>query len=164
MAAKATKTDPFADDTTEPEKTETPDVTVEDAAIEYSVTLKGGRDFDAAWVVMRGTKEQLLEEFDEELQELLKQAAKYGKAFAALGAEGRGTGTGGGAAKRTGGAATQSRPAPGPKDHPNGKKEFCQHGEMQYKSGVTKTGKNAGKTWHAFDCPDGECDRKWDND
>ena len=158
MAAK--KTDPFADGAAE----ETPDVTVDVApsgVSEVSITLKGGRDFDAPWCVIRADSTQAaLDALDDTMQELLKAAAKYGKAFAALGAEGRSTGTGGGGSK----PATQSRPAPGPKDHPNGKKEFCQHGEMQYKSGVAKTGKNAGKTWHAFDCPDGECDRKWDND
>ena len=35
---------------------------------------------------------------------------------------------------------------------------------MDYKSGITKTGKNAGKIWEAFDCPEGECSRRWDND
>ena len=162
MAAKA-KTDPFADDTAaEPEKTETPevDVVTEDNGLEVSVTLKGGRDFDAPWVVVRAQSVgAALDALDEDMQQLLKVAAKYGKAFAELG----GSKPAGGAAK-SGAASSNSRPAPGPKDHPDGKKEFCQHGEMQYKSGVTKTGKNQGKTWHAFDCADGVCDRKWDND
>ena len=162
MAAKA-KTDPFADGAAEETPaTETPDVTVDVApsgVTEVSITLKGGRDFDAPWCVIRADSTQAaLDALDDTMQELLKAAAKYGKAFAELGAGARP------AAAKSGGSAQSSRPAPGPKDHPNGKKEFCQHGEMQYKTGITKTGKNQGKTWGAFDCPDGECGRKWDND
>lgn len=39
----------------------------------------------------------------------------------------------------------------------------CMHGPMNFKTGVAKTGKNKGKQWQAWDCPQGQCDRQWVN-
>ncbi len=73
-----------------------------------------------------------------------------------------------------------SAPAPGAKpgsgrpasatQHPTGKKMYCEHDGQQvervYKSGVAKSGKNAGKEWRAFDCARGDENhpRIWDRD
>jgi len=44
-------------------------------------------------------------------------------------------------------------PPQGATEHPQGKKEFCQHGEMTYKSGVSgPRAKNPGKPYQMFVC------------
>ena len=146
------KTDPFAEDTAPEVEGTTTDLVVEQGDLEVSVTLKGGRDFDAPWVVVRAqSTAAALAALDEQMQDLLKATAKYGKAFAQLGSENKP-------------ASKGARPAPGPQEHPGGREEFCSHGKRVYKTGVAKSGKNAGKTWEAFDCPEGECQRSWVND
>ncbi len=66
------------------------------------------------------------------------------------------------------GPSNTGRPA-GATQHPTGKKMYCEHNgeqvERVYKTGVAKSGKNAGKAWGAFDCPRNDPDhpRIWDN-
>jgi hypothetical protein len=65
-------------------------------------------------------------------------------------------------------AGASGRPASATQ-HPTGKKMYCEHDGKQverlYKTGVVKSGKNAGKAWTAFDCPRNDPDhpRIWDN-
>lgn len=155
--------DPFADDYT-PENDTTEETSVDTAAPvintdsnEVSVTLKGGRDFDAPWVVLRAADPAsalaMLEE--ESLKELLKKAAHYGGVFAGLG--GGSKPAAGGGNSGGGGRAT-----PGPTTHPTGRQEFCKHGEMEYKTGVSK----AGKPYKVFSCSgprDEQCKGVFDN-
>lgn len=40
----------------------------------------------------------------------------------------------------------------------------CIHGPKKFANGVAKSGKNAGKAWEAWDCPNKLCPREWVND
>ena len=51
--------------------------------------------------------------------------------------------------------AAAAAPAAGPS---------CIHGPKKYATGTAKSGKNAGKTWEAWDCPNKLCPREWVND
>lgn len=144
--------DPFSDDYTAPETTDEKETTVTEPAPasttnEVSVTLKGGRDFDAPWVVIRAANpaEALTLLEDEATKELLKTAAKFGAVFAGLGGDAKPK-TGG----NSGGGGGGQRQAPGAKEHPTGRKEFCEHGEMEYKTGVAA---KSGKPYKLFSCP-----------
>lgn len=60
-------------------------------------------------------------------------------------------------------AASPSAPPPGATGAPSGETRQCQHGEMQFRSGV---GKSNGKVWQAFMCPTpkgtpGQCEAEW---
>lgn len=135
-----------------------------------SVTLKGGAGFDAPWVVLYPdtldeAKELLGEENREALKEILEgaqKAASYfiGAAPAKAPQNAAGGSNGGGRGGYSGGRGNAPQ---GAKEHPKGKTAFCEHGARQYKTGTVKSGKNAGNVWHAFDCPNGVCDREWDN-
>src|SRR5574340_456037 len=37
----------------------------------------------------------------------------------------------------------------------------CMQGPKEFETGVAKSGRNAGKPWRAWDCPQGVCDREW---
>lgn len=128
-------------------------------------TIKGGRDFDEPWIVLHcESLQELVDNLTD--RELLGQAMdaaqKASKAFRDFRpAEARQNAP----ATSQGGSQprTQGKPAQAT-EHPKGRKEYCEHGEMEFKSGL---GKN-GKPWGAFDCktdpkgcPKG---RVWDND
>jgi hypothetical protein len=129
------------------------------------VTLKGGRDYDDAWVVIHANDldDAVAQVTDyEKLGTLLDATQKASKRFRELRPsdptrETPKTSQGGSQAR------TQGKPAQATA-HPKGRQEFCQHGEMEFKTGL---GKNE-KLWGAFDCkvdPKG-CPRGrvWDND
>ena len=46
-------------------------------------------------------------------------------------------------------------------NEPTGPAPMCAHGPKNFKSGIAKSGKNAGKRWQAWDCPQGVCEREW---
>lgn len=113
----------------------------------HSVTLKAGTGFDSPWIVLRGkTVEDLAEQFDGQpgsvLAKLMTRVAKAGEYFATQfsGQPAQPRGNGGG--QRGGGAPQGAQEAPG------GEKKFCKHGEMEFKSGVSK----AGKAYQLFSC------------
>lgn len=132
-----------------------------------------GKGYDAPSISIRGGNIEDLHKqvFDNAklLEELIQRAAVMGKTFneAFAGSEKSGGGgyTNRGQNSSQGGSQgrTQGKPAQATA-HPKGRQEFCQHGEMEFKTGL---GKND-KMWGAFDCkvdpkgcPKG---RVWDND
>lgn len=59
-------------------------------------------------------------------------------------------------------AAAQQAAVPGPAP-------FCPHGQREFITGITKSGKNAGRTWRAWACPADrddptKCDKEWIRD
>ncbi|QGH79721.1 hypothetical protein SEA_ANON_50 [Gordonia phage Anon] len=109
------------------------------------LTFKGGRDFDAPWIVIHADGLDEAAEFVGTkagvLAELMTRVQAAGQHFAgqapAKPAGGGGQRSGGGGAPQ---GATEA-PAWAPP------KPFD---DFVYKSGVSKSGRNAGKTWHAW--------------
>lgn len=122
--------DPFADaieNTPAPEPETANDANVPapvDADVKPVLTFKGGRDFDAAWVVLHceSTADALAATRDPQLKELLERTKKIGEQF---------SGSAGG------GAAPRPAPATGnqARDLPPGVPEIqCEHGRRNYVS------------------------------
>lgn len=149
MAARTKKEDPFAvKANTEDEKDTTVSTETTEAPIsssgEVSVTLKGGSGFDAPWVVIRaGSVADALDQLhdDETLKALLDKAAKVGGYFAGLAPKSSGGGGGNGGAR------------PARQEAPNGESRQCTHGEMTFRSGVSK---KSGKPYKMFTCNSGD--------
>ena len=128
-----------------------------------SVTIKEHKGFDASWIVLKGdTPADILRTMqDPDFNTLMKWTKTASQRFQ----EGSAPSAGGGNTSQGDSGSqnrTQGRPAQA-SAHPSGRQEFCQHGEMEFKTGM---GKN-GKMWGAFDCkadakgcPKG---RVWDN-
>lgn len=172
--------DPFADEAqTQTHDEDTPlwevedqkeDVKVEEkkTVVEFgggdrlSVTLKQHKGYEAAWIVLKGdTPADILKTFqDDNFKKLMDWTKKASESFqegSEPASQGGYTGQGSSGSQNR----SQGRPAQA-SEHPKGRKEFCQHGEMEWKTGL---GKNQ-KMWGGFDCkvdPKG-CPRKWDND
>lgn len=113
-------------------------------------TIKGGRDFDEPWLVIRaGSLEEYIEivtnrDLMGKAMDATQQASKAFRDFRP--AEDKGTR----AASPQGGSESRSQGKPAQATaHPTGRKEYCEHGEMKFASGM---GKN-NKLWGAFDCP-----------
>lgn len=111
------------------------------------VTLKGGRDFDAPWIVVHADDAQdaLNQLQDQNMQALIERTKAVAGFFA-------------GGGQSTPQAAPQSqqsnvgqrgKPA-GASMHPQGETRQCAHGQMTYRSGINKNG----KPYEAFFCPE----------
>lgn len=115
---------------------------------EVSVTLKGGTGFDAPWVVVRaGSISSALAQlkgYAAELKELLDTATKVGGYFAKNGAQ---KPAGGSSAPAGNQAPANDKPAY--QQAPGGQTRQCDHGEMVFKSGVSR----AGNAYSLFSCP-----------
>jgi len=154
-AENDTNADDFAYD---PDTTDTEEnndmadyVTPEQNGTEVSVTLKGGAGYDAPWVVLRAPNVETMSlMLDEKLSNLLGQAAKYGQAFSGQAAP-KAQQQQRPASNNGGGQQQQSFRAPaGATQHPDGKREWCDHGEeMEYKSGISQ---RTGKPYAMFVC------------
>lgn len=110
------------------------------------LTFKGGTGFDAPWIVIHA--EDLQDAFDQVngenaslLAKTMEKVQSAGKHFASLG--------GGGGQQSGGGNGGGGQQRPQYQEAPNGEKRFCSHGEMSFKSGVSK----AGKPYKGFFCP-----------
>lgn len=109
------------------------------------LTFKGGRDFDAPWIVIHANGLQEAHDFVvgdnasllSTVMERVKLAAKH---FAGQPAAQ--------AAQAGGGGQAPSRAPQGAQEAPGGEKRFCEHGEMVFKSGVSK----AGNSYKLFSC------------
>lgn len=124
------------------------------------VTLKGGKDFSDPWLVFHCADiEDALEQLrHDKIKELITLTKSAGQFFA---------GQGGGQSQqqaRGGGQQaprTQGRPQ-GATEAPGGQTKECAHGEMVFKTGVSKS---SGKPWKAFMCPSSDrsnqCDPVW---
>lgn len=126
-----------------------------------TVTLKAGRDFDAPWVVLHGqdSTDLLTTMSDPEFPKLLTWTTKAAQTFG----EGWNPSPQGGntgnrpAPAQNRSQAPQGQP-PAATQHPRGERKFCQHGEMVFKSDISK---KTGKPWYAFDCPSNVCQREF---
>ncbi|MEO6086933.1 MAG: hypothetical protein ABIQ18_27860 [Umezawaea sp.] len=114
------------------------------------VTLKGGTAYDAPWITIDGADvpdalEQLTEHAAD-VKALIDQVAKVGRYFAS-------TGNGGtGGSNRPSGGGEQAQGKPSHQEAPSGEKRFCEHGEMPYRSGVSKNG----NTYKGFFCSEAD--------
>jgi hypothetical protein len=146
-------------------ETKTEDKKVEEfTGDRLSVTIKQHKGYEAGWIVLKGdTPADVLRTMqDPDFKTLMDWTKKASQTFQ------EGSNPAGGGGNTSGGASgsqnrSQGRPSQA-SEHPKGRKEFCEHGEMEFKSGL---GKN-GKMWGAFDC---KVDAKgcakgrvWDND
>lgn len=110
------------------------------------LTFKGGAGFDAPWVVIHADGIQEAHEFVSgdnasllaQVMERVQSAAKH---FAGMAPASSGQRSGG-APRSGGGAPAAAQAAPG------GETRQCAHGEMVFKSGVSK----AGKPYKLFSC------------
>lgn len=141
----APQTNPWEDTTV----TETP-ATVSAPSVDGNkvrVTLKGGTGYDAPWITIDGkdipdTLNQITEHA-QALKELVDQTAKVGKYFA---------GTGGSSGGRQGGQSSNGgggQQKPAHQQAPGGQTKTCDHGDMEWKSGISK----AGNPYKGFFCP-----------
>lgn len=109
------------------------------------LTFKGGRDFDAPWIVIHANGLQEAHDFVvgdnasllATVMERVKVASRH---FAGQPAAAQPQAAGGGQAP--------SRAPQGAQEAPGGEKRFCEHGEMVFKSGVSK----AGNSYKLFSC------------
>lgn len=146
-------------------ETKTEDKKVEEyTGDRLSVTIKQHKGYEAGWIVLKGdTPADVLRTMqDPDFEKLMTWTKRASERFQ------EGSNPAGGGGNTSGGASgsqnrSQGRPSQA-SEHPKGRKEFCEHGEMEFKSGL---GKN-GKMWGAFDC---KVDAKgcakgrvWDND
>lgn len=120
----------------------------------YTLSLKGHSGFDAPLLVMRGKSiTHLADQFENtdgaELARLMRNASRAAKYFTEQfpdqGAQKGGGGNRGGG--NSGGGQRSGQPQAS-QEAPNGEKRFCAHGEMRFKSDVSK----AGKPYKGFFC------------
>ncbi|CAM4519090.1 hypothetical protein NONI108955_41210 [Nocardia ninae] len=154
--------DPFANATTADAATEAesttaakPGPTRRDGKV--VVTLKGGRDFDAPWIVHHADSVAEAEQLVRDSRALMKLSQEAAAHFAGL-APGKPAPQGTEPAARSAPAAK-----PAYQQAPGGEGRHCKHGEMVFKSGVAK---NGGKPWSAFMCPapagtPDQCEKQW---
>ena len=107
------------------------------------LTFKGGRDFDAPWVVIHANGLQEAHDFvvgdnASLLAVVMERVQVAAKHFA-----------GKPAAAAQGGAQPSTEPPQASQEAPGGEKRFCSHGEMVFKSGVAK---GTGKPYSLFSC------------
>ena len=114
---------------------------VEQADGKVVLTFKGGRDFDAPWIVIHANS---LEDAYEQVTVKAELLAKVMERTKTAGAH-----FAGGKAQAAPAQAAPQRQAPqGAQEAPGGEKRFCEHGEMVFKSGISK----AGKPYKLFSC------------
>jgi len=109
------------------------------------LTFKGGRDFDAPWIVIHANGLQEAHDFvvgenAALLAVVMERTQSAAKHFAGIKAP----------AAAAVEAAQPQRAAPqGSQEAPGGAKRFCDHGEMVFKTGVAKA---TGKPYSLFSC------------
>jgi hypothetical protein len=144
---------------------EKPDAVAAQVNNEVSLTFKGGPGHDAPWVVVRAsTPTEALElvggdptglDASGVLVELFKRVSRAGYTFSGMAPGGKASGNGGGQQQRPAGKPEGADQAPG------GQKEFCAHGQMEFKSGVSRQG----NAYKGFFCPskdrDNQCKPKF---
>jgi len=148
--------DPFegiGEDTTDEAQTGPDTTVVKPAAVgdgegKIVLTFKEGAGYDASWVVVHAESvaDGIAILADKQFGDLLARTKKIA-AFFSGGSTAQAASNGGG-----GGAPAASQEAPG------GEKRYCSHGEMVYRSGVSK---KSGNAYKMFACPspdrNGQC-------
>jgi hypothetical protein len=107
------------------------------------LTFKGGRDFDAPWIVIHANGLQEAHDFvvgDNAalLAVVMERVQVAGKHF-----------SGKPASAAQGSAQPESSAPPASQAAPGGETRYCEHGEMVFKSGVAKA---TGKPYSLFSC------------
>ncbi|ASZ73931.1 hypothetical protein SEA_SHAYRA_55 [Gordonia phage ShayRa] len=115
------------------------------------LTFKGGNDFSAPWIVIHADGLDEAAEFISvsnapKLMDLMTRVQNAGAHFAGQ-APAKPAGSGGG--QRSGGGGGGSN-APRGATEPPAWAPPKPYDDFVYKSGVTKSGRNAGQTWHAW--------------
>lgn len=150
-------TNPFAD---APQGETTADVpapapaAVAAAPDKVTVTLKGGSGFEAPWIVHHASSIAEAEQMVRDSGPLMKLAQDAATHFTGLEPAKSAPAT-----PRN--ASTAAKPAY--QQAPGGEGRQCPHGEMVFKSGVSK---KDGKPWSAFMCPapagtPDQCEKQW---
>lgn len=122
-----------------------------------TVTLKGGKQFSAPWIVIHAADaaSALAQLNSSALKDLADLAARVGAYFAGKEAQTSAAGPSGPAPSAPTGSAK-----PAYQQAPGGAK-YCDHGEMEFKSGTNAQG----KVWSGHFCPERDksqqCDPKW---
>lgn len=107
------------------------------------VTLKGGSGFDAPWIVIHADSVQdALRQFDEDLASLMERAQQAASKFSSLSTKP--------APQQAPSQRPNTAPPAGATQAPAGQTETCAHGEMIFRSGISK----AGKPYKMFACPE----------
>lgn len=108
------------------------------------LTFKGGRDFDAPWIVIHANGLQEAHDFvvgdNASLLATVMDRVKVASSHFAGKQD----------PPAQGGGAPPSRAPQAAQQAPNGETRFCEHGEMVFKSGVAK---GSGKPYRLFSCP-----------
>lgn len=135
-------------------------VSVQHSTDGVSATFKFGGQYSDPWVVVKGADAAEVHEklYDPKFKELMDRvqfiASQYGSASPTASKPANGGGGGGGQQSRAPQGATQA---------PNGETRYCEHGEMVYKSGISK----AGNPYKLFSCTaprDKQCKAQYLND
>ncbi|AGS82733.1 hypothetical protein ANNAL29_52 [Mycobacterium phage AnnaL29] len=134
-------------------------VSVQHSTDGVSATFKFAGAYSDPWVVVKGADpaDVYAKISTPEFKQLMDRVQQIAGVYAGSGAKPAGN-AGGGA------QAQQSRAPQAAQEAPNGEKRFCAHGEMQFKSGVSK---KTGNPYKMFVCTaprDQQCDAQFIND
>lgn len=136
--------DPFEDNTPATNDTVTETANTKESLVAQNegkivVTLKGGAGYDAPWIVVHANDSQdaLNQLRDDVLKELITRTKEVATYF-----------SGGNARPAQAQQQTQQGPPQGATEAPGGEKRYCAHGEMRFKSDISK----AGKPYKGFFC------------
>ena len=168
MAPRKPAANPFdeadeAQTTTNTNVKENQTVTFDSSKNEVVATFKGGTGFESPWVVIHTpdleSMDELLSDRDA-LQAVLAKTWAHGKFFADQAPAKPAANT------SSGGSGNSAPRPPAPKGPAAGTSTpDCDHGQMTYREGVTKSGPKTGETWKAFMCPapqgSDQCKPQW---
>ncbi|QDP44632.1 ssDNA binding protein [Mycobacterium phage NothingSpecial] len=133
-------------------------VSVQHSTDGVSATFKFAGAYSDPWVVVKGSDpaDVLSKVNTQAFKELMDRVQQIAGVYAGSGAK---PAAGGG-----GGQAQQSRAPQAAQEAPGGEKRYCEHGEMVFKSGVSKS---SGKPYKLFSCTaprDQQCKAQFLND
>ncbi|AHG24271.1 ribonucleoside reductase class II [Mycobacterium phage Benvolio] len=131
-------------------------VSVQHSTDGVSATFKFAGAYSDPWVVVKGSDPaDVLAKLDKpEFKALMDKVKLIASVYAPADAKPAGN---------AGGGAQQSRAPQAAQEAPNGEKRYCSHGEMQFKSGVSK---KTGNPYKMFVCTaprDQQCDAQFLN-
>ncbi|WXX09758.1 ribonucleoside reductase class II [Mycobacterium phage MS619] len=131
-------------------------VSVQHSTDGVSATFKFAGQYSDPWVVVKGADpaDVYAKISTAEFKALMDRVAQIAGVYAGAAAKPAGN---------AGGGAQQSRAPQPAQEAPGGEKRFCQHGEMQFKSGVSK---KTGNPYKMFVCTaprDQQCDAQFLN-
>ncbi|AIW02944.1 hypothetical protein PBI_LARENN_49 [Mycobacterium phage Larenn] len=134
-------------------------VSVQHSTDGVSATFKFAGQYSDPWVVVKGADpaDVLSKVNTAEFKALMDRVQQIAGIYAGSGAKPAGN-AGGGAQQQ------QSRAPQAAQEAPNGEKRYCAHGEMEFKSGVSK---KTGKPYKLFSCTaprDQQCEAQFLND